>query len=82
MGHPNIQGLPQVPRSHQRGFSNLSHLVQGLEVTGPVLQMGKTEAWRSNHPRTHGQQVAELPPYTGLSKPQSACSRGATTFFD
>lgn len=69
MGHPDIQGLPQAPRLHQRGFSNLSHLVQGLRVPGPILQMGKTEAWGSNDPRTHGQQVAELPPYTGALRP-------------
>ena len=52
------QGAPST------SFSNLSHLVQGLEVTCPILQMGKTEVWRTNHPRTHSHQVAELPPYT------------------
>lgn len=79
---PTSRGSPR-----HRGPINEAFLIyliwfQGLRVPGPILQMGKTEAWGSNHPRAHSQQVAELPPYPGLSGPQSHCSPGSSTFSD
>lgn len=44
-------------------FFNLSHLIQGLAVVGPILQMGKMKLEGSNYPQMHRQQKTELPLY-------------------